>query len=97
MGYRKAVPRASARYALNPGLFEDWSTNDETGVGQGFELETVRPGRITSTSQTTFAPENNALLAGVELLERSGPTWFHFDMNNALADLPSIRETPPQD
>lgn len=30
IGYRRAVPRASARYALNPGLFE-WRTTDEPG------------------------------------------------------------------
>lgn len=39
IGYKKAVPRASARYALNPGLFE-WRT-DEPGFIPSLDFATV--------------------------------------------------------
>lgn len=52
VGFRTAIPRATARYALNPGLFEDW-TGPETGSA-GFsevvEGETVRSDSTASMS-----------------------------------------------
>lgn len=57
VGYKRAVPRASARYALNPGLFE-WRT-DEPGFIPGLNFATI------ARSEDPLTPQAGSTQAGV--------------------------------
>ena len=70
VGYRKALPRASARYALNPGLFEDWSTQN-TGFQEGFDMSSMRSDS-TASALSSLTDENLATPASV------GPTALDY-------------------
>ena len=85
VAYKKAVPRASARYALNPGLFEDWSTSEPGFVPY---LKTSRQG-----SDTSSVPS----LAGVNTLDSAERAWIDYEPFEGTNNLPSILETPPED
>ena len=80
VGYKKAIPRATARYALNPGLFEDWNTND---LDEGFgaeDLGSMRPASLESAdldfgagvTPPTFTPGSGSLSG-------STPSWTEFN------------------
>lgn len=87
VAYKKAVPRASARYALNPGLFEDWNTKEP-----GFmPYSTAKSGRTGSDASSVPS------LAGVNTLESSERAWIDYEPQDAASNLPSIFETPPED
>jgi hypothetical protein len=87
VAYKRAVPRASARYALNPGLFEDWNTS-EPGFIPYLKKKTDRTG-----SDASSVPS----LAGVNTIDTVEPAWIDYEQNGVTNNLPSIQETPPQD
>lgn len=95
VGYKRAVPRATARYALNPGLFENWST-DDAGFGQ-YTDSTSSAGSMSGASVTQYpmATANSAAVAAAMPDELIDPTWIDFDAVEQMTDLPTITETPP--
>lgn len=62
IGYRQAMPRASARYALNPGLFE--LETEPTGFtqhgGPSFGPDSSEQAHGSSTQQTSLASDSSA-------------------------------------
>ena len=93
VAYKKSVPRASARYALNPGLFEDWNTS-ETGF-EDVEVRSVRSGSMVS-GYGGFSPESSIAFSVARPDEDlEAPTWIDFEGIERMTNLPSIRETPP--
>lgn len=89
---KKAVPR----YALNPGLFEDWH-DSSIGVGQGVYTASARPGESTWGVQSTLAPAGSSFPAVAWNSELHEPIWLDLDRSNAPTNIPSILETAPQD
>lgn len=95
-GYKKAIPRATARFALNPGLFEDW--NPEASVLQNhIDPAFVATESLADDFQFTFANDNSAALAATLPDDFIPPTWIDFDGLQHLTDLPIIQETPPEE
>ncbi|KAK5174928.1 uncharacterized protein LTR77_000064 [Saxophila tyrrhenica] len=94
VAYKKAIPRASARYALNPGLFEDWQTHDPGFSGPSGQRST-RSSSSTSGIDPSMSPGNMVTAAG------AGPSRMSYqapsDVVRRDSDDPLIRETPPQD
>ncbi len=88
VGYKKSLPRASARYALNPGLFEDWQTQD-TGFAEDSDMRSSRSNSTASGMQTF---ENMASAAG------AGPcipySRSRSDASQTNTDFPVVHETP---
>ena len=95
VGYKRAVPRASARYALNPGLFEDWNTRD-TGFGEYTESASVRTGGSTPAAEHSFSTDDNAATAAMRPEELTAPGWIDFEAVEQMTDLPTTTETPPE-
>ena len=88
VGYKKAIPRASARYTLNPGLFEAWGANET-----GFDLKLVRSGSTASTS-TMFPLDDNAAIAAAIPEVPITRTWASPESSNASVHIPSTCESP---
>lgn len=86
VGYKKAVPRARARYALNPGLF------DMGTAAHGFRprsAESPRNERYLSPPQSVPRQESFAS-------DSSGDTpWIDFDAVERMTNLGSIEEAMP--
>ncbi|KAK3687056.1 hypothetical protein LTR37_019218 [Vermiconidia calcicola] len=96
VGYRTSIPRASARYALNPGLFEDWNTN-ESGFKETDDLLSTRSNSTASAGRITFAHENMATAAGARPGEPLTSTWIELNTLGTLTNIPSISAIPPQE
>lgn len=87
VGYRKAVPRASARYALNPGLFE--LETEPSGFTQHSGPHT--PGAEAYASPPGISARHASLAS-----DSSDDTPFiDFDAVEQMTTLPSIEGTPP--
>ena len=85
VGYKKAVPRASARYALNPGLFEDWRT-DRVDFTQ---YASPRNNGALASPPSTIRQDSLAS-------DDSGDhPWIDFDAVEQMISLPPIEETLP--
>ena len=96
VAYKKAVPRASARYALNPGLFEDWNTT-ETGFSQDFYMRAMQAGVNAPTAQSALPSRSSTGQTDLGLSDVPGPAWIHYDRSDTGSSLPAIRETPPEE
>jgi hypothetical protein len=88
VAYKKAVPRASARYALNPGLFENWNTSTEPGFVPALKTKADRAG-----SNASSVPS----IAGVNTLDVVDTGWVDYERQTIASDVPFIQETPPED
>ena len=88
VAYKKAVPRASARYALNPGLFENWNTSTEPGFVPALKTNADRTG-----SNASSVPS----IAGVNTLDVVDTGFVDYEHQSMANNVPFIHETPPQD
>ena len=77
VAYKRAVPRASARYALNPGLFEDWNTND-TGFDESSGTPSSQASGSAPTPQYTLPTRNSAAVAAAQPGEFTDMSWYEF-------------------
>jgi hypothetical protein len=93
IAYKKALPRATPRYALNPGLFDDWQTQET-----GFEDDITT---ISTRSNSTFAGMGSSVSPNMATAAGSLPTASSSrpppSASEADFELPIIHETTTQD
>ena len=86
VGYRKAMPRARPRYALNPGLFN---------LGQDSPEFTQLGARRTPGTSAYASPPSTAAPQPTLASDASSETPFiDFDVIEQMTSLPSIEDTP---
>lgn len=96
LSHTEPIKRMAPRYALNPGLFEDWQT-----VGEGCTEDMGH--RLTGQedklpfSQALLTPESNVAFAPALRDGYGSPEWIDYDAFQHVIGIPTIFETPPDD
>lgn len=96
VAYRSAVPRATPRYALNPGLFEN-RRMDEQIFPDVVEAGTV-PAGSSSAPLPDMQREEDRPVAGAILHQAVTPPWIDFDAIENMTSLSTAiepRQSPP--
>ncbi|KAK5110877.1 hypothetical protein LTR85_000715 [Meristemomyces frigidus] len=90
VGYRAAVPRATPRYALNPGLFEDRGTSEPVFTG------VVEAGTVPTTSRPwtldRSQPDKNVFIPSTGFDDSATSDWTAYDIAGNATFVPSITE-----
>lgn len=85
VGYKRAVPRASARYALNPGLFDLETESSAFTQHRG-------PHTSAGTEAYVSPPESAARQASLASDSSSGTPFIDYEAVERMTSLPSIEE-----
>lgn len=97
IAFKRALPRAEARSALNPGLFQ----NREVGYMGLASLwnrhQSVRSDSTASSTLSTATSDSNAVGTIAGSLTFGSPAWIDTETDDRSRELPLIRKTPPQD